>query len=219
MTDIITLRTGLFCQVHPVGNEYSRTNKRNWIWIHRPRGIFFPRPMTECIDFFFVDWSRRTSSSLHPHNVCRHMKDEGLTQYCFSGPEEGQVARAKVLTDDLLIVVRQEHAKVAVQVQQQQMELHQAQAQYAAYSAMGVSKRVLELISSRFLTSPCRVMLHPHHPRRHHLHHQAKVQLHQVELPLATQLPNTQLDRLHHPIPKLMHPTGEYCRINIIPRN
>ena len=76
------------------------------------------------------------------------MKDEGLTQYCFSGPEEGQVARAKVLTDDLLIVVRQEHAKVAVQVQQQQMELHQAQAQYAAYSAMGVSRRVLELTSS-----------------------------------------------------------------------
>ena len=144
MTDIITLRTGLFCQVHPVGNEYSRTNKRNWIWIHRPRGILFPRPMTECIDFFFVDRSRRTSSSLHPYNVCRHMKDEGLTQYCFSGPEEGQVARAKVLTDDLLIVVRQEHAKVAVQVQQQQMELHQAQAQYAAYSAMGVSRHVLE---------------------------------------------------------------------------
>ncbi|EDR04584.1 uncharacterized protein LACBIDRAFT_152711, partial [Laccaria bicolor S238N-H82] len=51
-----------------------------------------------------------------------------------TGPEEGQVARAKVLTDDLLIVVRQEHAK------QQQMELHQAQAQYAAYSAMGVSR-------------------------------------------------------------------------------
>jgi hypothetical protein len=55
-----------------------------------------------------------------------------------SGPEEGQVARAKVLTDDLLVVVRQEHAKVQAQLQQQQMELHQAQAQYAAYSAMGV---------------------------------------------------------------------------------
>ncbi|KAG5637122.1 hypothetical protein H0H81_005715 [Sphagnurus paluster] len=54
-----------------------------------------------------------------------------------SGPEEGQVARAKVLTDDLLLVVRQEHAKVNVLVQQQQMELHHAQAQYAAYSAMG----------------------------------------------------------------------------------
>ncbi|TFK41531.1 hypothetical protein BDQ12DRAFT_733052 [Crucibulum laeve] len=51
-----------------------------------------------------------------------------------TGPEEGQVARAKALTDDLLLVVRQEHAKVAVQVQQQQMELHQAQAQFAAYS-------------------------------------------------------------------------------------
>jgi len=54
-----------------------------------------------------------------------------------TGPEEGQVARAKVLTDDLLVVVRQEHAKVQGQLQQQQVELHQAQAQYAAYSAMG----------------------------------------------------------------------------------
>ncbi|KAF5383022.1 hypothetical protein D9615_005082 [Tricholomella constricta] len=54
-----------------------------------------------------------------------------------TGPEEAQVARAKVLTDDLLLVVRQEHAKVMVIVQQQQMELHHAQAQYAAYSQMG----------------------------------------------------------------------------------
>lgn len=54
-----------------------------------------------------------------------------------TGPEEGQVARAKVLTDDLLEVVRSEHAKVKVVVQQQQMELHHAQAQYAAYSALG----------------------------------------------------------------------------------
>jgi hypothetical protein len=53
-----------------------------------------------------------------------------------TGPEEGQVARAKVLTDDLLEVVRMEHAKVKVVVQQQQMELHHAQAQYAAYSAL-----------------------------------------------------------------------------------
>ncbi|KAK7062517.1 hypothetical protein VNI00_000005 [Paramarasmius palmivorus] len=53
-----------------------------------------------------------------------------------TGPEESQVARAKVLTEDLLLVVRAEHAKMAVVVQQQQMELHQAQAQYAAYSAM-----------------------------------------------------------------------------------
>ncbi|GLB39051.1 putative K homology RNA-binding domain containing protein [Lyophyllum shimeji] len=54
-----------------------------------------------------------------------------------TGPEEGQVARAKVLTEDLLLVVRQEHAKVQTIVQQQQMELHRAQAQYAAYSALG----------------------------------------------------------------------------------
>jgi hypothetical protein len=52
-----------------------------------------------------------------------------------TGPEEGQVARAKVLTEDLLLVVRQEHAKMATVVQQQQMDLHQAQTQYAAYTA------------------------------------------------------------------------------------
>ncbi|KAJ6580986.1 hypothetical protein B0H19DRAFT_1207116 [Mycena capillaripes] len=53
-----------------------------------------------------------------------------------TGPEEGQVARAKVLTEDLLLVVRSEHAKVAMAAQQEQMELRQAQMQYAAYSAM-----------------------------------------------------------------------------------
>ncbi|KAF9446581.1 hypothetical protein P691DRAFT_673274 [Macrolepiota fuliginosa MF-IS2] len=51
-----------------------------------------------------------------------------------TGPEEGQVARAKVLTEDLLLVVRQEHAKMQTVVQQQQMELHQAQTQYAYMS-------------------------------------------------------------------------------------
>ena len=51
-----------------------------------------------------------------------------------SGPDEGQVARAKVLTEDLLEVVRSEHAKAKAVLQQQQMELHQAQAAYAAYS-------------------------------------------------------------------------------------
>jgi len=52
-----------------------------------------------------------------------------------TGPDDGQVQRAKVLTEDLLEVVRQEHAKIKVLLQQQQMELHQAQVQYAAYSA------------------------------------------------------------------------------------
>ncbi|KAM6497268.1 hypothetical protein JOM56_007741 [Amanita muscaria] len=51
-----------------------------------------------------------------------------------TGPEEPQVARAKVLTEDLLLVVRSEHAKMATVLQHQQMELHQAQAQYAAYA-------------------------------------------------------------------------------------
>lgn len=60
------------------------------------------------------------------------------------GPDEGQIARAKVLAEDLLLVVRQEHAKAATAAQQQQMELHHAQQQYAAYS-MGVRSRFLSL--------------------------------------------------------------------------
>ncbi|EJD05371.1 uncharacterized protein FOMMEDRAFT_165816 [Fomitiporia mediterranea MF3/22] len=52
-----------------------------------------------------------------------------------TGPDETQVRRAKVLTEDLLEVVHSEHAKAKVQMQQQQMELHQAQQAYAAYSA------------------------------------------------------------------------------------
>jgi hypothetical protein len=55
-----------------------------------------------------------------------------------SGPEDGQVARAKALTDDLLEVVRGEYAKVKTMLHQQQMELHQAQMQYASYGMMGV---------------------------------------------------------------------------------
>jgi len=51
-----------------------------------------------------------------------------------TSPDEGQVARAKVLTEDLLLVVRAEHAKMQVVLQQQQMELHQAQMQYAQYT-------------------------------------------------------------------------------------
>ncbi|KAI0305161.1 hypothetical protein B0F90DRAFT_1701807 [Multifurca ochricompacta] len=53
-----------------------------------------------------------------------------------TGPEDGQVARAKVLTDDLLEVVRGEYAKVKAIMHQQQMELHQAQMQYASYGMM-----------------------------------------------------------------------------------
>ncbi|KAH7890973.1 hypothetical protein F5I97DRAFT_1840394 [Phlebopus sp. FC_14] len=53
-----------------------------------------------------------------------------------TGPDEGQVARAKVLTEDLLEVVRTEHAKAQAALLQQQMELHQAQMQYAQYSTM-----------------------------------------------------------------------------------
>ncbi|THU93891.1 hypothetical protein K435DRAFT_182116 [Dendrothele bispora CBS 962.96] len=71
-----------------------------------------------------------------------------------TGPEEGQVARAKVLTEDLLLVVRSEHAKMAAVVQQQQMELHQMQTQYAAYSAMAVGFH--SHILSRSFAAPAR---------------------------------------------------------------
>jgi hypothetical protein len=63
---------------------------------------------------------------------------DALSDYALivsSGPDENQVARAKALTEDLLEVVRSEHAKAKAILQQQQMELHQAQQAYAAYSA------------------------------------------------------------------------------------
>ncbi|OBZ78065.1 Uncharacterized protein C30D11.14c [Grifola frondosa] len=63
-----------------------------------------------------------------------HEHDEPMYIHV-TGPDEQQVLRAKALTEDLLEVVRAEHAKVKTIVQQQQMELHQAQVQYAAYSA------------------------------------------------------------------------------------
>ncbi|PCH44859.1 hypothetical protein WOLCODRAFT_77694 [Wolfiporia cocos MD-104 SS10] len=66
-----------------------------------------------------------------------HEHDEPMFIHV-TGPDEGQVARARVLTEDLLEVVRGEHAKMKTVLQQQQMELHQAQIQYAAYSAYAV---------------------------------------------------------------------------------
>ncbi|KAI0945549.1 hypothetical protein AcW1_001747 [Taiwanofungus camphoratus] len=55
-----------------------------------------------------------------------HEHDEPMYIHV-TGPDEGQVARAKVLTEDLLEVVRSEHTKMKAVLQQQQMELHQAQ--------------------------------------------------------------------------------------------
>ncbi|KAJ8587564.1 eukaryotic type KH-domain (KH-domain type I) [Rhizopogon salebrosus TDB-379] len=54
-----------------------------------------------------------------------------------TGPDENQVARAKVLTEDLLEVVRSEHAKAQTAMMQQQMELHAAQLQFAQYPMGG----------------------------------------------------------------------------------
>ncbi|KAI8986717.1 eukaryotic type KH-domain type I [Trametes punicea] len=66
-----------------------------------------------------------------------HEHDEPMFIHV-TGPDEQQVQRAKALTEDLLEVVRAEHEKMKTLLQQQQMELHQAQVQYAAYSAYGV---------------------------------------------------------------------------------
>ena len=51
-----------------------------------------------------------------------------FTDYSYRGPDESQVHRAKLLTEDLLEVVRAERVKAKEPLQQQQMELHQAQA-------------------------------------------------------------------------------------------
>ncbi|TFK49409.1 hypothetical protein OE88DRAFT_424770 [Heliocybe sulcata] len=62
-------------------------------------------------------------------------REEEVPMYIHvTGPDESQVARAKVLTEDLLEVVRAEHGKVAQWLQEQQMELHRAQMQYASYA-------------------------------------------------------------------------------------
>jgi hypothetical protein len=89
----------------------------------------------------FVDQEtgKESEEPMHIHITC--VPSPGVLS-CFdslpSGPEEGQVARAKALTDDLLEVVRGEYAKVKTMLHQQQMELHQAQMQYASYGMMGV---------------------------------------------------------------------------------
>lgn len=86
----------------------------------------------------FVDQEtgRESDEPMHIHITFVVLRLSGLCSNLpsTSGPDEGQVARAKVLTDDLLEVVRSEHAKMQLIVQQQQMELHQAQMQYAAYA-------------------------------------------------------------------------------------
>ncbi|KAI0073633.1 hypothetical protein K474DRAFT_1603013 [Panus rudis PR-1116 ss-1] len=80
-----------------------------------------------------------------------------------TGPDETMVARAKALTEDLLEVVRAEHAKMKLLLEQQQMELHQAQLQYAAYSAYAVC------ITHRSLF-PLPLFLAVSYTAAHHLH-------------------------------------------------
>ncbi|KDQ60163.1 hypothetical protein JAAARDRAFT_597776 [Jaapia argillacea MUCL 33604] len=91
-------------------------------------------------------------------------REEEVPMYIHvTGPDEGQVARAKVLTEDLLEVVKQEHGKVAQWLQHQQLELHQAQMQFAAYSAAYTVCILVPVFHSCVLccTCPC-VMADPH---------------------------------------------------------
>lgn len=103
------------------------------------------------------------------------------------GPDEAQVARAKELTEDLLIVVKQEHAKSRQAMMEQQMQLQQAQAQYAAYSAYNVRPVTFQCRAVfNFISRYFRAMRHPHPPMLllrlpllmpHHRHHQKTVLL------------------------------------------
>lgn len=87
---------------------------------------------------------------IHITYVLYHITDvfhvEMLT-HVSSGPDESQIARAKELTEDLLIVVRQEHQKARTAMMEQQLQLQQAQAQYAAYSAYNVRSCCLEHVT------------------------------------------------------------------------
>ena len=113
--------TGHVRQIYTARNGYSRADKR-------PRFRVCGSGNGEGV--------RRAYA--HSHNVRPSPGVLGCFDSLPSGPEEGQVARAKALTDDLLEVVRGEYAKVKAMLHQQQMELHQAQMQYASYGMMGV---------------------------------------------------------------------------------
>ena len=117
-------------EIYSTRNGYEGTNQGAGLWVRR------------CGDRTGVGrtnvHSRHVRILSHCHlNICT--KKNCLL---YSGPDENQVARAKALTEDLLEVVHSEHAKARTVLQQQQMELHQAQAAYAAYSA-GYSVRFL----------------------------------------------------------------------------
>jgi len=111
----IQQETGTRVQIKGIGSGF----------IDQETGRESDEPLYIHITYEYIRTALSYSSYLPPFSIYR-------------SPEEGQVARAKVLTEDLLQVVRSEHAKMQTVLHQQQMELHQAQAQYAAYSAMAV---------------------------------------------------------------------------------
>lgn len=75
-----------------------------------------------------------------------HTLGDSCVDTLSSGPDENQVARAKVLTEDLLEVVRSEHAKAQAAMMQQQMELHAAQLQFSQYPMVRLSYLLLPII-------------------------------------------------------------------------
>ena len=92
--------------------------------------------------FIEQETGRESDEPMHIHITCASplpflywsCAHPSLAFWDGRGPDETMVARAKVLTEDLLEVVRIEHGKAKAILQQQQMELHQAQAAYAAYA-------------------------------------------------------------------------------------
>lgn len=101
--------------------------------------------------FVEQETGREAEEPMHIHVTCVppvRLAQSLAQSSAIRGPDDGQVARGKALAEDLLEVVRAEHGKVIQWLQHQQMELHQAQVQYAAYSAMAVCIALLMSSSS-----------------------------------------------------------------------
>lgn len=155
---------GCLCEIYSTRDGHARSDQGSWL---RVRGA--------------GNRERVGRADAHTHHVCSSIRPCRLTNPLIisSGPDEGQVARAKVLTEDLLEVVRAEHGKAQAALVQQQMELHQAQMQYAQYGAISVclstlthlcrkldtQRRILLLFGHRAVMVP---HLHPPIMRRHH---------------------------------------------------
>lgn len=91
--------------------------------------------------FIEQETGRESDEPMHIHItfVFTCLASKVVLNLASSGPDEQQVSRARILTEDLLEVVRSEHAKTYVIVQQQQAELQSLQGGYGAYGGYSVS--------------------------------------------------------------------------------